>query len=686
MLFRSVTIYDGDDPSLPMWMVFDVSFSYDYGKMLAVAGSPAVISSVVMRNGKLGVGSVHDTYSGLHLVDFLEDKAQLRSESSSVYTNHGGISQRNLALGVLVSVVLPALVSNTVNDVAMTVLPDAPIDPATGLPVPTIAVATAGGVSVIKDDGTVVDITYTVKTIINSIAFDADNNITFVNGLLGTSYQYAARKYAIPSADIVEGDGASSSTNDIRLFMPKSGIAASTDVLQYLGDVTAVSRVVRDVAIGNSHSTNGGLTHLAENPATPSQGMVAYTTSTYNTGWMNGDIKGAFLSDTDDTDLVGSGELVTSITNNSSFSFETLTTSGSSISSAINLSGFGIAYATVSLTAGKTYVISGNVTLNSGTAPALRTGADNNTLPDVVSVAVNGGFSFTITPSLSTSYVGFRVADGVATDFSATLSVKLADADRSVNNNGLIVNGTVTRSAVATGAELVAYSGFSASNYLEQPYNSDLDFGTGDFCVMGWVKSTGTSECLLHRSITTGGIFIQTTAGGVVQVYATGSTSWGTSLKGTVSINNGAWHFVAVKRASGVLSISIDGVQDVAAANTNDLTYVNAVARFGLRNDGLEPWDNGSAALLRISATAPTAEQIARIYQDERPLFQENAACTIAGASDAVTALAHDSTTNLLHVGSSYGRSVFQGLRRVDAVAGAVGTAISAENGLVVSE
>jgi hypothetical protein len=39
--------------------------------------------------------------------------------------------------------------------------------------------------------------------------------------------------------------------------------------------------------------------------------MVAYTTSTYNTGWMNGDIKGAFLSDTDDTDLVGSGELVT---------------------------------------------------------------------------------------------------------------------------------------------------------------------------------------------------------------------------------------------------------------------------------------------------------------------------------------------------------------------------------------
>ena len=39
----------------------------------------------------------------------------------------------------------------------MTVLPNAPIDDTTGLPVPTIAVATNGGVSVIKDDGSVID-------------------------------------------------------------------------------------------------------------------------------------------------------------------------------------------------------------------------------------------------------------------------------------------------------------------------------------------------------------------------------------------------------------------------------------------------------------------------------------------------------------------------------------------------
>jgi hypothetical protein len=40
----------------------------------------------------------------------------------------------------------------------------------------------------------------------------------------------------------------------------------------------------------------------------------------------------------------------------------------------------------------------------------------------------------------------------------------------------------------------------------------------------------------------------------------------------------------------------------------------------------------------------------------------------------------------LLHVGTSAGRSVFQGLRRVDNTTDAVGTAISVVDGLVVEE
>jgi len=52
-----------------------------------------------------------------------------------------------------------------------------------------------------------------------------------------------------------------------------------------------------------------------------------------------------------------------------------------------------------------------------------------------------------------------------------------------------------------------------------------------------------------------------------------------------------------------------------------------------------------------------------------------------------VTALAHDPDTDLLHVGTSGGRSVFQGLRRVEEHTGSNSqslAAISAVDGLVV--
>ena len=57
----------------------------------------------------------------------------------------------------------------------MTVLPNAPIDDATGLPVPTIAVATNAGVSVIKDTGDVVDAVGNTFDVVNNISFDSNN-------------------------------------------------------------------------------------------------------------------------------------------------------------------------------------------------------------------------------------------------------------------------------------------------------------------------------------------------------------------------------------------------------------------------------------------------------------------------------------------------------------------------------
>ena len=91
-------------------------------------------------------------------------------------------------------------------------------------------------------------------------------------------------------------------------------------------------------------------------------------------------------------------------------------------------------------------------------------------------------------------------------------------------------------------------------------------------------------------------------------------------------------------------------------------------------------------ALWRISASVPSPTEILKIYNDEKVLFQENTQCTLYGASDAVTALAYDDTTKLLSVGTSSGRSDFQGLERINNTTTAVTTAISASNGLIVEQ
>ena len=75
-----------------------------------------------------------------------------------------------------------------------------------------------------------------------------------------------------------------------------------------------------------------------------------------------------------------------------------------------------------------------------------------------------------------------------------SVSIREAEEDRTYNNKGLQVIGTIFKTPVATGAELVAYSGLNDSNYLEQPYNTDLNFGTGDFSLMNWIYVTAGGD------------------------------------------------------------------------------------------------------------------------------------------------------------------------------------------------
>jgi len=108
----------------------------------------------------------------------------------------------------------------------------------------------------------------------------------------------------------------------------------------------------------------------------------------------------------------------------------------------------------------------------------------------------------------------------------------------------------------------------------------------------------------------------------------------------------------------------------------------------GCRNESglIHPADYTKLSLIRISAGAPSADQVKKIYNDEKCLFHENAKCTLHGTSNNVKALAFDDTNGVLHVGTSSGRSDFRGLNRINNTTTAVTTAISASNGLVAEQ
>ena len=109
-------------------------------------------------------------------------------------------------------------------------------------------------------------------------------------------------------------------------------------------------------------------------------------------------------------------------------------------------------------------------------------------------------------------------------------------------------------------------------------------------------------------------------------------------------------------------------------------------AYIGKRANGNYCTSTAGVSLIRTGSGNLSAEVIYKIYNDEKYLFRDNAKCTLYGTSNSVTALAYDDTKNILHAGTSSGRSEFRGLTRINNTTTAVTTAISASDGLVAEQ
>ena len=252
---------------------------------------------------------------------------------------------------------------------------------------------------------------------------------------------------------------------------------------------------------------------------------------------------------------------------------------------------------------------------------------------------------------------------------------------------------------MATGADLVAYGPFTSSNYLEQPYNSDLDFGTGDFMYSMWFYRNSLPTSSYERWFGTAStidderidIFSNANTDNIAFYSRDNNVVNGDVRITGIGIN--VWHCIHCTRQGNIYKIYHNG--ELKGTNVGSSTLANYQGASGNRRTHIgasEHWDSGQAvldgkiALAKISGTVPSPEQIKKMYNDEKHLFQENAKATLYGTSDAVTALAYDDDTELLHVGTSAGRSDFHGLRRINNTTRAIGTAISAVDGFIVEE
>ena len=635
-----IHIFDADDPDMPMWMKFPAP-SGGARNVIYGTGFPR---KVYMLNGILATGSQSTSHWPI-LIDFIRDDILgLMNVTGHQHYNgrQGHISLRNSATsdsglwwpGTITGGANAGayytkrwwfdglLVNRHVTSVVMDVRPEAPIDKTTGMQIPTIYLGTRGGVSIIK------------------------SNV----GDTGTSYHSGVY-------DITSNNGAYSAIGDITITddgylwsLHDYYTADSSNYHVYFRDSSAidlkrldnqmndiVTRPDNDEMVSGFNNQGGGSANKGREYYWPSTGAEG---GTHKIGYTN-----SWAANIVERDAWGCAE--------------------------------GLAFVKRSI---YTYD-------HKEYGSFLVRSHQNRGLVAMITKDYNTGWHMTGN-EISVAYI----ADGL------TSSISGADAmiDRGHHARQLGVTGTLTRAACATGSDLSCVSGFSSSNHA-RIINASLNAGNpSDVTMMGWIKITDLGGYSYLCSMATG------SDGMGIAVHNTNSTYGGkpyfydnqqSTLIHDKSINDGEWHHVCGVRSCNANRklIYVDGVRGSSVqyppnADYSDVDTIAVGHWCGTNGTDISHTCRGSLALVKIGLTDLTDQQIKKIYEDEKKLFQPNAKAFLYGSSNAITAIGYDEKKEIYHVGTSSGRSDFSGLSRINNTTTAVTTAISAYDGLIAEQ
>lgn len=185
----TVTIYDADDPNLPMWMVFTGGNAGSSSTWFGAGYNGIEASCISAKNGEISFGTqgVVSSVSGLSTVNLICERFRKYQRGHDGELRTGVINRNN---NLIISTMATGRGIDTEDQIAMpgtlevlavdmTVFADSPIDQETGLKQPTIAIGTRNGVSIIHPEWNITDLPFHINSDNEShiVKFDCNNRL-----------------------------------------------------------------------------------------------------------------------------------------------------------------------------------------------------------------------------------------------------------------------------------------------------------------------------------------------------------------------------------------------------------------------------------------------------------------------------------------------------------------------------
>ena len=740
-----VTIYDGDDPNLSMWMQFNAN-----GAGYMIGCNSDYPSCVTALNGTIVIGE-HENYGGVVVLNFIKDTTFRVRGSTTTNGTHGwwptGIVGRNGTdeSGGLFensgrgydNTDVGTLVSDDVSSVAIKA--SSIIDPVTDFPIPIIACGCDTGVSIITPEwhinydmfgkplnASIIDITSSNGSYTQgrSVEWNEHGDLIFVmgDGNGDADYLHSFNGYPHRDNSITHGSktGAVQNVRTIwrgnynhgspgvfdQWFSQGSNYANTDNTHQH-----KTFQVVTKKGYEYAVRTRNGLTHILENTESSGNGMVSYATTTFATGWLVGKDKLSVLTDTDDTNI-SYATIVDNWATAGAWTFQnqqiSLSSSGSGTSGTVSIThgdgggSYVYAYLPITVEENTEYVVTATFGAYLGSDLFISPAAYNasNKVIDFNQAGLYKGGHFN-SGSNTTLYFHLNQNNTTATTLTGLVIQKVIEEDRSVHTKGLQVYGTITKEPVERGADLVCYSGWSTNNYLYQPPGT-LNYGTGDFSFYFWIQPQTSSAGKTIFSLSDRPHTGSTTDASNLYCYFNGDdirvdlSGPSVTYQGFQAANYphpmdfNAWLQVFIVKRGNALELWLNGkVSFIKSLDSNQFgkSFSNdqSVLRIGHDSNVGGADGNIKLALFRSSGTAPSPYQIRKMYDDELPLFQKDAKCTLVSATnDHNGGMSYDKNEDILYVGGKGGRADFMGLQRINNNTTEVTRGVSASNGLVV--